>query len=244
MYRRNRIYISNDNQQKMKNCRLLIAGAGLGSVISECALRLGFENITIIDFDQVELSNLNRQNYVQNDIGKLKVEALVKRLKSINPNASINYHSVCLGKSNLDVYVKDFDIAINTIDFTSDAPFLFDEYCLLQNKLVLHPFNLGWASCVFAIDNNSKKLLDIDGVSTGSEKAIVKFILSNTQNEQNIKWLEDALYQYERENTNESPPQLAAASWITAGICSKIAYDYATGNNILTLPEFYFLSAG
>ena len=92
MYRRNRIYISNDNQQKMKNCRLLIAGAGLGSVISECALRFGFENITIIDFDQVELSNLNRQNYVQNDIGKLKVEALVKRLKSINPNASINYH--------------------------------------------------------------------------------------------------------------------------------------------------------
>ena len=244
MYRRNRIYISNDNQQKMKNCRLLIAGAGLGSVISECALRLGFENITIIDFDQVELSNLNRQNYVQNDIGKLKVEALVKRLKSINLNASINYHSVCLGKSNLDVYVKDFDIAINTIDFTSDAPFLFDEYCLLQNKLVLHPFNLGWAGCVFAIDNNSKKLLDIEGVSTDTEKAIVKFIMSNTKNKQGIKWLEDALYQFEQENTNESPPQLAVASWITAGICSKTAYDYAIGNKIMTLPDFYFISAG
>ncbi len=244
MYRRNRIYINDANQQKIKNCRLLIAGAGLGSVISECALRLGFENITIIDFDEVELSNLNRQNYIQNDIGKLKVEALAKRLKSINPDATINYHSVCLGKSNLDIYVKDFDIAINTIDFTSDAPFLFDEYCLQQNKPVLHPFNLGWAGCVFVIDNNSKKLLDIEGVSTGSEKAIVKFILSNTQNEQNIKWIEDALYQYEQESTNESPPQLAAASWITAGICSKIAYDHATGNKILTLPEFYFLSAG
>lgn len=244
MYRRNRIYINDANQQKIKDCRLLIAGAGLGSVISECALRLGFENITIIDFDEVELSNLNRQNYIQNDIGKLKVEVLTKRLRSINPDASINFHSVCLGKSNLDIYVKDFDIAINTIDFTSDAPFLFDEYCLLQNKLVLHPFNLGWAGCVFAIDNNSRKLLDIEGVSSGSENSIVKFILSNTQNEHNIKWLEDALCQYEQENTIESPPQLAAASWITAGICSKIAYDYATGKKIRILPEFYFLSVG
>lgn len=126
MYSRNRIYINDTNQQKIKSCRLLIAGAGLGSVISECALRLGFEHITIIDFDRVELSNLNRQNYVQNDVGKLKVEALAKRLKSINPDSTINYHSVCLGKSNLDQYVTDFDVAINTIDFTSDAPFLFD----------------------------------------------------------------------------------------------------------------------
>lgn len=244
MYRRNRIYITNENQQKIKNCRLLIAGAGLGSVISECALRLGFENITIIDFDQVELSNLNRQNYVQNDIGKLKVEALAKRLKSINPAASIHSHSICLEKSNLDQYIKFFDIAINTIDFTSDAPFIFDDYCLQQNKLILHPFNLGWASCVFAIDNNSLKLVDINGVEMGFEKAIVKFILSNTRNTQNIEWLEDALLLYEKESTIIPPPQLAVSSWITAGICSKIAYDYAIGNKILTLPDFHFLSVG
>lgn len=243
MYSRNRIYINDTNQQKIKSCRLLIAGAGLGSVISECALRLGFEHITIIDFDRVELSNLNRQNYVQNDVGKLKVEALAKRLKSINPDSTINYHSVCLGKSNLDQYVTDFDVAINTIDFTSDAPFLFDEYCLNQEKLVLHPFNLGWAGCVFAIDNNSKNLVDIDGISGGAEKAIVRFILSNTKG-QNTEWLNQSLYEYEQEAFISSPPQLAVASWITAGICTRIAFDYAVGNKILTLPEFYFLSAG
>jgi molybdopterin-synthase adenylyltransferase len=244
MYKRNRIYINESNQEKIKNCRLLIAGAGLGSVISECALRLGFENLTIIDFDQVELSNLNRQNYVQHDIDKLKVEVLAKRLKSINPDATINYHSVCLGESNLEDYVQDFDIAINTIDFTSDAPFLFDNHCLLQNKLVLHPFNFGWAGCVFAIDSSSKRLIDIKGVSTDAEKAIVRFILSDSGNKINKKWLEEALYAYEMENTNDPPPQLAVASWITAGICTKVAYDYATGNKILTLPRFYFLSMG
>jgi tRNA A37 threonylcarbamoyladenosine dehydratase len=69
MYRRNFLYISESNQEKIKNFRILIGGCGLGSVIAECALRLGFENLTVIDGDKVELSNLNRQNYTQKDIG-------------------------------------------------------------------------------------------------------------------------------------------------------------------------------
>jgi len=38
----------------------LLGGAGIGSIIAECALRFGFENIVIVDGDRVELSNLNR----------------------------------------------------------------------------------------------------------------------------------------------------------------------------------------
>lgn len=62
MYRRNFLYISEANQKRIKNFRIFIGGCGLGSVIAECALRLGFENLTVIDGDKVELSNLNRQN--------------------------------------------------------------------------------------------------------------------------------------------------------------------------------------
>ena len=43
MYSRNRIYIKPDEQEKIKHFRVLLGGAGLGSVIAECALRLGFE---------------------------------------------------------------------------------------------------------------------------------------------------------------------------------------------------------
>lgn len=243
MYSRNRIYVSPNNQQQIKKCRLLIAGAGLGSVISECALRLGFENITLIDFDKVELSNLNRQNYTNEDVGTLKAEAIVKRLRSINPLATINYHPVCLGENNLENYVRDFDIAINTIDFASNAPFLFDEYCLTQKKVVLHPFNLGWAGCVFVMDAEGKKLGEIDGIDLDPEKSIVRHILSNTS-DLNTKWLERALEDFERETCNYSPPQLAVASWITAGICTKIAFDYAIENMIRTFPDFYILSVG
>ena len=58
---------------------MFLAGAGIGSVIAECALRLGFENITISHGDVVEITNLNRQNYIQGKIGKKKAEFLKNR---------------------------------------------------------------------------------------------------------------------------------------------------------------------
>lgn len=78
-YTRNRIYIAPEEQEKIRLAPILIGGCGLGSNIAECILRLGFENITIVDGDNVELSNLNRQNYINDDIDKLKANQLYER---------------------------------------------------------------------------------------------------------------------------------------------------------------------
>ena len=75
MYSRNRIYIKPDEQEKIKHFRVLLGGAGIGSIIAECALRMGFETITIIDGDKVEKSNLNRQNYRLEDVGNYRQRA-------------------------------------------------------------------------------------------------------------------------------------------------------------------------
>ena len=88
-YNRNRIYIKPDEQERIKHFRVLLGGAGIGSIIAECALRMGFETITIIDGDKVEESNLNLQNYRLEDISNYKAESLAKRLLSINPKANI-----------------------------------------------------------------------------------------------------------------------------------------------------------
>jgi len=87
-YSRNRIYLTKEEQEVIKNHPIILGGCGIGSVIPECAVRLGFENITIIDGDQVESSNLNRQNYTEDDISTDKVAAK-KRLNAINKNANI-----------------------------------------------------------------------------------------------------------------------------------------------------------
>ena len=51
-YNRNRIYVSEDEQEKVRETRILLGGAGIGSIIAECALRFGFENIVIVDGDR------------------------------------------------------------------------------------------------------------------------------------------------------------------------------------------------
>ncbi|MEG2310301.1 MAG: ThiF family adenylyltransferase, partial [Chryseobacterium sp.] len=48
-YARNRLYIQEEEQEIIKNTPILFAGCGIGSNIAECALRFGFENITIVD---------------------------------------------------------------------------------------------------------------------------------------------------------------------------------------------------
>jgi len=242
MFQRNRIYIQPEEQEKIKNCKLLIAGAGLGSNIAECALRIGFENITICDMDNVEQSNLNRQNYTNADIGTSKSESLFQRLKAVNPEAQMQCNNVFLTQNNSEEYIKNCNIAINTIDFTSEIPFIFDDICIKHNVPVLHPFNLGWAGCLFVINKNSRNLQDIVADYQTAEQKIVEHIINNCNKNENIDWLTQALQTFKLENGKMPPPQLAPASWLTAGICTNLLYQLTTNKPIKVFPDFYFLT--
>ena len=73
---RNSGYVSAQIQAKIRSCKLLIAGCGIGSSPAICAARMGFETFTLVDGDTVDNHNLNRQFYDFADIGRLKVDAL------------------------------------------------------------------------------------------------------------------------------------------------------------------------
>ena len=126
-YSRNRIYVSNDEMVKIKNTKILLGGAGIGSIIAECALRFGFESITVVDGDHVELSNLNRQNYMMEDMGTNKAKALVKRLSAINPQATLRAIDTFIDKNNVNQIASGYDIAINALDFKDESPFLIED---------------------------------------------------------------------------------------------------------------------
>jgi molybdopterin-synthase adenylyltransferase len=244
IYNRNRIYISPEEQKQIKNFRIVMAGAGLGSVIAECALRLGFENICLIDGDRVELSNLNRQNYTFANTGKPKASAIRERLQAINPDAKIEYRNIFLTETNIRSQIQKFDLAINAIDFDSMAPFLFDEVCVARGMTVLHPYNLGWAGCVFAVSEKSRQLSSIQEHNNGFEKAFVKFLLKwLNKKQQHIDWLQNVLEQYENETQKFSPPQLSVASWLTAGMCVNIMFRAAVGKAFRQFPDLYFLTS-
>ena len=245
MHSRNYIYITPDDQKKLKDCRILIGGCGLGSVIAECALRLGFGNFCIIDGDKVELSNLNRQNYTQHDIGNYKVNALYDRLIKINPKANIQAVPEFLTPSNISDYLlPTYSVAINTLDFTSDMPFVFDDICCKQNIPVLHPLNLGWGASVFVIKENNMELRKLHPNHKDFEIYLARHIINKLKKQNTLPdYLPTVLEEYNLvKHKYESPPQLSIGSWIVASICTSLLYKLFLGKQVKIFPNLYFKS--
>jgi molybdopterin-synthase adenylyltransferase len=242
-YIRNSIYISENQQKIIKHFKVLLAGCGIGSVIAECLLRMGFENITIIDGDKVEESNLNRQNYVEFDVGINKSEALKKRLLSINSNAKIEALPYYLTRENIkDLYIEHH-VAINALDFSTDVPFLFDELCCQKSIPVIHPYNLGWAGFVFVITEESKKVNSLERNRNVFEINVGEFIIKSLRkNNYPTMWFEDFLDKYEKISLLTPPSQLSISVNILSGMVSHIIFDIAMQKPIKTFPDFYYLT--
>lgn len=148
---RNAGYVSEEVQAKIRRTRLLVAGCGIGSSFAEAAVRLGFEHITLADGDTVAASNLNRQNFTANDIGKPKVEALAQRLRAINPAAEIKECNDYLTPESIAEAVAEADLVFDTIDFLDLAAIvsLHDE-CRRQGKPAITALAVGWgAGCIY-----------------------------------------------------------------------------------------------
>jgi molybdopterin/thiamine biosynthesis adenylyltransferase len=227
----------------MRETKIVFGGLGLNSVIAECALRMGFENLHLIDGDVVELTNLNRQNYFHDDIGKSKCDALYKTLKQINPNANITYSNVYLTAENLAEHLAGADIAVNAIDFTSDAPLIFDDVCFEKNIPVVHPYNLGFCGLAFVLTKQSNDFRSLSQTYEGMEIHVVNHVL-NTLDKKGIDTsvLRKALAQYIAEQGTESPPQLSIASWYLGGLCTDIFLDILREEPIAVFPKFYYIN--
>jgi len=175
-YSRNRLYVSEREQSIIKDYKIFLGGAGNGSIVAECALRFGFEHITIVDGDKVEESNLNRQNYTDNDIGRYKAECLAERLLNINPNAQIDYHTESLNPDNIEEMLNEHDVAINALDFKDKTPFVFDEICKERKIPVLHPYNFGWAGFVTIVDPLGHSLSELTEEPKGFELKVAEYV--------------------------------------------------------------------
>jgi sulfur carrier protein ThiS adenylyltransferase len=87
---------------KLKCATVGIAGlGGLGSNVAFSLARIGIGKLVIVDFDIVEPSNLNRQQYFTEQLGRTKVEALTDNLLNINPYLNIESHCLKLTSDNI-----------------------------------------------------------------------------------------------------------------------------------------------
>ena len=94
-----------------------IAGAGgLGSNIAVSLARAGIGKLIVADFDKIEPSNLNRQQFFIDQIGMPKVIALLENLNNISPFTQYQMHDIKLNEENIPFIYKDVDIIVEAFD--------------------------------------------------------------------------------------------------------------------------------
>ena len=124
-----------EGQQKINNSTMLIIGmGGLGSPTALYLAAAGVGHIVIADFDQVELSNLQRQIiHSTSDIGDDKVNSAKAKLLELNPNITVTVANEIMHSDNLASLIKDVDIVLDGTD-NFESRFEINKACVECHK--------------------------------------------------------------------------------------------------------------
>lgn len=116
-----------DIQQKLDHAAVGIAGlGGLGSNIAVFLARLGVGRLVLVDFDTVEVSNLNRQHYTMRDLGRPKADALRDQLIEINPYLDYETYTTRVTPENAPQLFADCDVVCEAFDRADQKAMLIE----------------------------------------------------------------------------------------------------------------------
>ena len=104
-------------QEKFSSASVAVCGlGGLGSNIAIALARAGIGRLILIDFDRVDITNLHRQQYKADQIGRYKTEALLENLLEIAPYIKADVFTECITEENFAELLKDADIICEAFD--------------------------------------------------------------------------------------------------------------------------------
>jgi sulfur carrier protein ThiS adenylyltransferase len=113
--------------EKIKKSVVGIAGlGGLGSAVAIALARVGVGRLILVDFDVVEPSNLNRQQYFVHQVGMAKVEALQKNIAAINPYVSVQTHQEKLDRNNGERIFQEAEVVVEAFDRAEEKAMLIN----------------------------------------------------------------------------------------------------------------------
>ena len=107
-----------NNINKIKNKKVLVVGlGGVGGYAVESIIRSGVGSIGIVDYDTVDITNINRQIIALNsNIGKKKVDLFEERIKDINPDCIVTKYDLFLDDKSIDILDDEYDFIIDCCD--------------------------------------------------------------------------------------------------------------------------------
>ena len=145
MLERMELLVNEDIINKLKSIRVLIVGiGGVGGACFEALVRLGVSNITVVDNDTFNLSNLNRQLLSNiNNIGNLKVNEAVLRAKSINPDILVETHNMFVNEANInELNIRRYDYVFDCCD-TVTTKYLLIKKCVDNDVKIISSMGTG-----------------------------------------------------------------------------------------------------
>jgi sulfur carrier protein ThiS adenylyltransferase len=111
--------MANDDHIRIKLKDKTVGIAGCGGLGSNCAIalaRVGVGRLIIADFDKIEISNLNRQYFFADQVGKAKVIALKENIQKIDPLIKVETHEIHLNEQNIPLIFKDCEVIVEAFD--------------------------------------------------------------------------------------------------------------------------------
>ncbi|MEO6902613.1 MAG: HesA/MoeB/ThiF family protein [Bacteroidia bacterium] len=155
--------VGKNGQTKLKAAKVLVIGAGgIGCPVLQYLCAAGIGTIGIVDFDTVELHNLHRQIlYTPKDIGKLKTEAAIERLKAQNQGVDFKSFNCVLNDDNASELINQFDIVVDGCDNFATR-YTVNDTCVANNKILVSGSILKFEGQVVVFNyKGSKNLRDL-----------------------------------------------------------------------------------
>ena len=160
-------------QLKLKNSSVICIGAGgLGSSVLLYLAAAGIGRIGIVDNDQVDKSNLQRQIiHDNNKIGTLKIDSARERIKNLNPNITVVTFNERIKSDNIINIIDEFDIICDCSD-NFGTRYLINDACLMLDKPLVFGSVQGFEGqlSVFNLKKDSPNLRDLIPESPSKKK--------------------------------------------------------------------------
>jgi molybdopterin-synthase adenylyltransferase len=146
--------------EKLRNAHVSVIGVGgIGNPVVTQLTAMGIGKLRIIDRDVIEISNLHRQHlYTDDDIGKVKVEAALERLRKLNPQVEIEAVPASVTTYTVENLVKGSDVVIDALD-SIEARYALNDACIKQNIPLIYAGALGMVGSVCTILPNKTACL-------------------------------------------------------------------------------------
>ncbi|MDP1683479.1 MAG: ThiF family adenylyltransferase [Burkholderiales bacterium] len=244
-FSRNLGFLSLEEQTRLRNARVAIAGlGGTGGAQVHALSRMGIGRFHLADPDTFELVNFNRQSgAIVPNIGRLKTEVARETILAINPEADILTFDSGVGVGNIDAFLEGVDVVVDSMDF-----YCFEERFLLYGKArakglwVLTAPPLGFGFTLLMFDPKGMKFEDYFGFHSGmtERQRIIALIAGVAPKPFMLKYLDRSRPDF----AGRRLPSVGAAPFMIAGVMATEVTRILTGKGkTLAVPTIYQFDA-